>query len=262
MLLTFIFNYIPLAEAFATLPHFLPSIFNLTFLLYQVDGYLCCSLNTNTRAKEFLMTREKKHKEILFWRSTRNPLEKRRRERERWESRSSSFLFFHRKYGRKSWVCVGCWLRCFPCKHFLMKSLTPPERKIFPFAASENFAMLSDFLRETFFQKFFLWFSCARHKLIKVCRCWEKNIRRRCNNSITSTDIFLRSPTLIWDVFFLSVVACTSHTLPQPAQEVIQKEKKTFCREMKKSFCVREWGVKTFSFDGFLLSCGRIRRVE
>lgn len=81
MLLTFIFNYIPLAEAFATLPHFLPSIFNLAFLLYQVDGYLCCSLNTNT--KEFLMTREKKHKEILFWRSTRNPLEKRRRERER-----------------------------------------------------------------------------------------------------------------------------------------------------------------------------------
>lgn len=56
----------------------------------------------------------------------------------------------------------------------------------------------------------------------------------------------------------LLTVVCTIHT-----QSRVEKDVKhtTFRREMK-SFFEREWGVKTFSVDGFLLSCGRIRRVE
>lgn len=132
-------------RGFATLPassliFFSSSILNVAFLLSVPGGIFLCSLNTNTIAWISV---------VEDW-SIKKSCSGEERSR---EQRVTIVVAFYRKYGRKSWTCVGSDIvDVFIVKAFSDKThptreeilLSTPETR-FSFGTSESFAEFSYF---------------------------------------------------------------------------------------------------------------------
>lgn len=282
MLLTFIFNYFSSSEVFtASLPDFSFAFFNLEsripssctrwiFMLHIQQ----LTQHRHTRTRRESLTR-KKHEEILFYAMcTRNPL------RERAESRVTIVdvvvvvVFFpNRKYGRnREPVLVGEHHRLFSPwkgKCFLIK-LTPSAGRFslqFPrHVQSSTLREISTTFRASpadffFFNqnkiKCFYGFLCitSNHKTktraLQMWTCRKNILKDEAWDATTSTDIFLRSLSFLFEMFF--PCCCLNNTqthTPTVTETNTQSSSKTTFRWEIKSFSAR-MGSKNIQFRWF-----------
>lgn len=237
MLLTFIFNYFPsrlcdvaTSPSSSSLSCPAQSSISHSFSVYQVDIFMLQTdthTHTHIRAHKSPTRGEGNIKKILF-------LAKHEESAERAESHDRR-RFFYRKYGRKTWACVGGEHRrhVFRCKrkHFLTKT---SHSSIFPPPASElSFVKTRRLFSGRLFPSRFsttLRFRCIRSRrgaLADASTKWSalEDVEQSMPDA-TFTDILLRSlkSVFFWDV---ACCCCITHT---------SGSRLLFCREIKKLF--------------------------